>query len=363
VNLAILNWRDLAHPDSGGAEVFVHEVGRRWVAEGHSVTVYSSRSAGLPHRSMDEGMVIERVGALKTGAHHVAAPRRLAGRHHDAVLESINTVPYMLPVRRRHLPPFLPIVHQLAVDVWSFHLPRPAAAVARTLEPILFRPYRKTVCAAVSESTRLDLSEAGVSDVRVIPQGGIGPQQARPKVGDPTLLFVGRLSANKRPDHAIAIFREVKMSLPLARLWIVGEGSLRNRLEHHLPSDTEFLGRLPRTELMDRMARAHLLIVTSVREGWGLVVTEANSLGTPAVAYDVPGLRDSIQQDVTGVLTQPSPRHAAASILKLLRDRDRYDRLCRNARGWGARCSWDKTASSLLSLVMECTEDRHSPAA
>ena len=138
---------------------------------------------------------------------------------------------------------------------------------------------------------------------------------------------------------------------------------MKARLQEHLPEGAKLLGRLDRADLLDRMGRAHILVVTSVREGWGLVVTEANSLGTPAVAYDVPGLRDAVKNNSTGVLVRPSPAEAAVSIVNVLRDGDRYDRLKRDAQLWGAQCSWDKTAATLLSLLTETVQGKHSSAA
>ncbi len=105
---------------------------------------------------------------------------------------------------------------------------------------------------------------------------------------------MGRLAANKRPDHAVEAFRLIREELPDARLWIVGQGPLEHSLRDGLPPGAEVFGFLPREELYLRMAEAHCLLVTSVREGWGLVITEANGVGTPAVGYDVPGVRDAI---------------------------------------------------------------------
>ena len=352
MRIAILNWRDLAHPDSGGAEVFVHEVATRWSASGHEVTVCSSRPRGLAERGDNGGVRILRSGSLKTGGHHLRAPRYCAAARPDVILESINTIPYFLPWRRRGFPPFVPLVHQLAVDVWRSHLPRPAAAVARWAEPQLYRSYRKTSVVAVSESTRSDLLSAGVRDVTVIPQGGLGKQKPLPKESTPTFVYVGRLSPNKRPDHAVAAFRHIKQTLPEARLWLIGEGEMKAVLQTDLPAGATLLGRLPRAELLERLSRAHVLLVTSVREGWGLVVTEANALGTPAVAYDVPGLRDSVKSDVTGLLTGVFPRALAEAATGLVSDEDLYERLRSAALAWGSSCSWDKTAAALLERLI-----------
>lgn len=355
MRIAIINWRDLAHSEAGGAEVFVHEVGNRWADAGHEVTLYSSLAKGLTQNDVDGRLRITRIGHLKSGSHHLRAPRYAREDKPHAVLESINTIPYFLPTRSKEMPPFLPLVHQLALDVWGSHLPQPLAAIAAWGEPRLYRAYREVHSVAVSESTKSDLMSAGLTRIEVVPQGGIGPQLARQKEKDPTIIFVGRLSPNKRPDHAIEAFGRLHLDLPSARMWMVGEGEMKSHLLKNLPPNIEVLGRLSRNELMDRMGRAHVLIATSVREGWGLVVTEANALGTPAVSYDVPGLRDSVIPGATGLLVDPNPAALAREVVNLLADSEKYRRIRAAAMAWGASRSWSATSLELMDQLRLAT--------
>jgi glycosyltransferase involved in cell wall biosynthesis len=136
-------------------------------------------------------------------------------------------------------------------------------------------------------------------------------------------------------------------------MWIVGEGPLKETLESTAPEGTEFLGRLERLELLDRMGRAHLLVSTSVREGWGLVVTEAAAVGTPAVGYDVAGLRSSIRHDETGILCETNPAALAERVRSLVGDPLRYERMRRAALRWGAQHSWENTAAALMRHLLE----------
>jgi glycosyltransferase involved in cell wall biosynthesis len=297
------------------------------------------------------------VGNLRIGTHHLLAPRAVrADGWAEVVLESINTVPYFLPLRLRRFPPFIPLVHQMASDVWRYHLPIPLAEAARFVEPNLYRSYRNMLTACVSESTASDLRVAGLRSLVVVPEGGLGDRPQPEKEPVPTLLFVGRLSPNKRPGDAVRAFELIRAELPTARLWIVGEGPEQRMLASDLPPGASLLGRLSREELEQRMGQAHLLLCTSVKEGWGLVVTEANAVGTPAVAYDVPGLRDSVRNDVTGSLVPPSPRALAVEALALLDDPARYDSLREAAISWGRQHTWDRTAEVLLSLLQSTLE-------
>jgi glycosyltransferase involved in cell wall biosynthesis/GT2 family glycosyltransferase len=353
----LVNWRDTEHPDAGGAETFAHEVARRWVERGHEVTLLSSGFPGAQASTEIDGVGVRRLGRLRTGSFHALVQRELARlRGFDIVVESINTIPFLTPVWRRRLPRTIALFHQLAVDVWDAELPRPMAQVGRQVERTLLRLYRDVPVVAVSESTRGDLLNLGFSDVCVVPPGLDDPPDVLdvPKESVPTFLFVGRFAANKRPAHAVAAFRDIKRVLPLAQLWVAGSGPLERELKEAAPRDVFFLGRLPRDELFERMARAHGLLVPSVREGWGLVVIEANSVGTPAVGYDVAGLRDSIRAGTTGLLATPGDTHAlAASAVSLVTEPERYAAMRAAGIGWAARFSWDRTAAELMEAAFE----------
>jgi len=177
-----------------------------------------------------------------------------------------------------------------------------------------------------------------------------------PKSDIPTLLFVGRLTPSKRVEHALQAFAVVKSSLPNARLWIIGRAddpAYERRLREAAQriAGVEFLGRLPDDERQRRMAAAHLVIVTSVREGWGLVVTEANAAGTPAAGYDVPGLRDSIKPGL-GVLTPAGdPAALGARAVELLGDAPVLAEMSRLARRDAGQYNWNRTYAEFVAAL------------
>jgi len=162
----------------------------------------------------------------------------------------------------------------------------------------------------------------------------------------PTAVFVGRLSANKRPKHAIRAFGLVRRQLPDAQMWVIGSGPEEAKLRRAAGPGVLFLGHLPEEEKHDRLARAHALVATSVREGWGLVVTEAAARGTVSIGYDVPGLRDSIRAS-GGVLTRADPVSLATGLAGLLSS---------VAGGYGPRARpagvvpWAEVAAAILAV-------------
>jgi glycosyltransferase involved in cell wall biosynthesis len=197
-------------------------------------------------------------------------------------------------------------------------MPFPVSFFGRhLLEPWWLRAYRNVPALTVSESSAESLRRYhGWRDLTVVPEGYTPhPISEVAKEPEPTAIFVGRLVAMKRPEDAIEAIRLVAERVPQARLWIVGDGPMLERLWADAPAQAEFLGRLERDELLARLARAHVLVATAVREGWGLTVSEAAACGTPSIGYAVPGLLDSIPAS-GGALVDPAPAALADALAR-----------------------------------------------
>jgi glycosyltransferase involved in cell wall biosynthesis/O-antigen/teichoic acid export membrane protein len=313
------NWRDLAHPRAGGAEVYLQSVAREWVRRGHQVTVFSAAVAGRPAEELVDGVRVIRRGG-RIGVYREARRywRREGAGQYDLVLDCVNTRPFRCPRFVRDVP-VMALIHQVAREVWHYETPWPIALVGRyLLEPFWLRAYRDVAVVTVSESSRQSLAEYGLRQVTVVPEGWVpafpAPVEKEPV---PTVVFIGRLSANKRPEHAIAAFGLARRQLPDAQMWVIGSGPEEARLRRLAGPGVTFLGHVPEGAKRERLGRAHALVTTSVREGWGLVVTEAAASGTVAIGYDVAGLRDSIGAS-GGVLTRADPGSLAAGLVELL---------------------------------------------
>jgi glycosyltransferase involved in cell wall biosynthesis len=314
VRILVYNWRDLAHPRAGGAEVWTEMVARSLVAKGHEVTLFAAAVEGRPDDELVEGVRIVRRGS-RLGVYREA--RRFwsqEGPSFDAVLDEINTRPFHTPkfVRDR---PIVAVAHQVAREVWFEEAPFPAAVVGRyLLEPRWLREYATVPTLTLCESSAESLRRYGLTDVRaVVPGGERLTVEVRDKEPVPTVVFVARLVPSKRPMDAIEAFRLLRHDHPDARLWVIGDGPLRSALERRREPGVEVLGRLPAAERDDRVARAHVLVATSVREGWGLNVSEAAALGTPTIGYPVCGLVDSIASS-GGHLVGESPAELARGL-------------------------------------------------
>ena len=277
----------------------------------------------------------------------------------DVVIDEINTAPFLTPLYAKQ--PVISLIHQLAREFWFFELRPPFSWLGYLAEPWYLKIYQKVPTVALSESTKQDLVRLGFQKVFVIPAGiGFSPRRTIPqKEEEPTLLYVGRLERAKRPDHAIQAFHMVKKEMPAAKLWIVGDGTLRQRLQDTASQDIHFFGWVSESRKLELMSRAHVLLAPYLREGWGLVVTEANACGTPAIGYNVPGLKDSIRDGETGLLTKENTLQSLAQlILQFFQDGRLREQLTQTALEWSGQFSWDKYAHQFTHVLDEVVEGR-----
>ena len=166
------------------------------------------------------------------------------------------------------------------------------------------------------------------------------------------MVFSGRLKRAKRPDHAIKAFAIVKEKVPNAELWVFGDGPFRQTLERIAGPGVKFFGNLNNVERRELLSKSWVLIVPGLREGWGLNIIEANALGVPAVAYDVPGLRDSVKNNETGLLAEDGNiKDLAEKTISILTDNPLREKLSINALNYSKQFSWEKTADEFMKLI------------
>lgn len=353
MEVLVYNWRDVRNPAAGGAEVFTHEVFSRLVERGHEVTLFTAGFDGAPDEETLDGIRVVRAGGRFTVYPRawLAYRRRFHGEF-DVVVDEINTRPFMTPSFVDE--PVVALIHQLAREFWFYETPFPVSWLGyHWLEDRWLRRYRTVPTMTVSASTRGDLADLGFRDVTVVPEGlAVEPLATVPeeeKADRPTFLFVGRMGRAKRPDHALEAFEHLRERLDDPHLHMVGDGHMLEELRRRADDGVTFHGHVPESEKFALMRRSHVLLVPGVREGWGLVVTEANAMGTPAVGYDVHGLRDSIVDGETGLTCRPSPEALADRSYELFTGPRRA--FSRAALADARQYDWDRTAREVETVL------------
>jgi glycogen synthase len=252
-------------------------------------------------------------------------------------------------------------MNQLAREVWWYESPPLIAAVGWLSEPVYLRAYRDCDAVTISASTRDDLRALGLTGtITVAPMAvdAASAVQLPVKTQEGRLVAIGRLAPSKRYDHAIEALAKLRVTHLHATLTLIGRGREEDRLRAlaarlDVAQAVRFLGRVSEEEKIRVLDESDLLIGTSVREGWGLTVTEAAARGTAAVVYDIPGFRDAVVPDRTGLLVDPDPTALAAALRRVLDDTRLFEHLRRNAWGSVRRMSYDATADAFEGALAE----------
>lgn len=365
MNILALNWNDLKNPYAGGAEVHLEELLRRLVSYGHSVTLFCSAFPSCAPEEVIEGIRIIRRGNRYN--FNWVAPRHLKRlvreNSFDLLIEDINKIPFYTPLYL-NLRTLVVIPHLFATTVFhetNFVL---ASYIFLAERPVV-SVYKGLPFNVISESTADDLVARGVprEDISVIHCGIDRQTYAHDptvtKYDQPTVLYLGRIKKYKSVQHLVNAMPKVRVRIPNARLMIVGAGDYLAPLQElaeklGIQNYVEFPGFVPVAEKVDRMRRAHVAVLPSLKEGWGLTNIEANSVGTTVVAADSPGLRDSVRDNCTGFLYPYGDIDALADrLVRILSDLSLRQRLEHGALEWAAQFNWDNAARQFDQLIRQ----------
>jgi len=361
-SILILNWRCPKNPLSGGAEKVTLEHAKAWAKNSYSVTWLAGGFSGAKQEEEIDGVKIVRAGSPISV--YFLAPFLYWfkwGGKFDLVFDEIHGVPFLSPLWAWKSKK-LAYIHEVAQEIWDEMLPFPINILGKLYEKLYFILYKNTPFLTGSNSTKQDLITYGVSEknITVIPHGlFLTPLSEVPqKEKTLTLLYVSRLVKMKGIEDAIHIFAEVQKKETDAQFWIVGGGEERyvNKL-HSLVKDlglenaTTFFGFVDEQKKIELYQKAHFLLHTSVREGFGLVVIEANSQGTPALTYNSPGLRDVVKDGVNGFSFPKNKIVLIANKCTFLYNTPEYDRLAQYTIQSSSEYNWRIITNQLLEII------------
>ena len=361
--ILFLNWRDLAHPAAGGAEAYSEQIARRFARAGALITLFTSRYADAPPYDWANGYLVVREGG-RFGVYRAAARHlRRYGHQYDAVVDFQNGIPFFAPLWAPASTAVICVVHHVHQAQFDMYFRWPLNHVGRLLEGRATRRfYRGRLFVAVSPSTRAEMRRQLRlrEPVQIVPNGNAllpgNPPQRSPS---PAIAVVTRLTPHKQLHHLVEAVPDLVCRWPDLHVDIAGTGPARDSLLTQvrrlgLEHVVSLPGRVPEQVKADLLSRAWLTVAPSLAEGWGLTVLEANALGTPAVAYDVPGLRDAVRDGRTGWLVTPGGGLSTALMgaLEELQEPMRRQFLADQAQAWAAQFSWDTSADRFARALL-----------
>ncbi len=362
------------NPQAGGAETHLHEIFGRLATWGHEITLLSSGFPGGPPLETLDGMEVHRIGSRMTFGLRLPLylKRALEPDEFHVVVEDLNKVPVFMPFWTRT--PVILLVHHLFGTTAFQQVSFPVAAATWLLERPIPRVFGNLPAMVVSESTAPALRKRGMTghDITVIPNGvdlnRLTPPTDGKRFSDPTILYLGRLKRYKGVDlilRAVARLRE--QNIPV-RLLIAGKGDHQESLQElhsrlGLGDIVKFLGYVPEEEKIRLLRQSWIHVLTSPKEGWGISILEAAACGTPTVASDSPGLRDSVQDGRTGLLVPHGNVDVLSQALRsLIEDEERRNEMGVAARDFAGNFAWEASARRMEAFLMDRVAFVHPPA-
>jgi glycosyltransferase involved in cell wall biosynthesis len=366
--LLLLNERDPSHPRAGGAETHVYEILRRLVERGHAVTHFAVGFDGAEDAEQVDGIEVRRLASLPGyyPAAALACARETRRGRFDVVIECLNKLPFLSPLYSRA--PVLALCHHLFGTTAFRQVAWPIAAAVVATEKLIPFVYARRPFLTISESSRTDLVERGLpfANIAVSPPGIRRPTiSPRPLAERPLRITnVGRLEPYKRVDLMLHAVAPLVAEHPTLEVVVIGRGTDQARIERvarelGLAERTRILGFVSDDERDRWLADSRVCVCASEKEGWGLTVVEANAVGTPVVASDAPGLRDSVRNGETGWLAPVGDVAAfRARIAELLEAGEDAQAMSERALAWSQRFDWEQAADDLEAAI----ERTRSPA-
>ncbi len=359
----VINWRDIKNPEAGGAEVNLQEVFKRLVKRGHQVTLLSSRY----DQTFSEEEWVDEIRVIRKGNRYtfnytvpVVYRQEFKSAPIDIVVDDLNKIPFYTPLYIRR-PLFVMVHHLHGKSIYGDTL-LPAALYVHCMERIIPLFYRGVPFIAVSESTKAELVRMGLrsKDIEII-HNGVDHERYTPdhsmRSESPLVVCVTRLKKYKGVHLLLRAMEIVKKEVPNVKLVVTGRGDysaalreLSRRLK--LDDSVEFTGFVTTDQKVELYRRAQIVVNPSAKEGWGLTVIEANACGTPVIAAEVPGLRESVIHGETGFLYPHSDiRTLANSMIRLLRDKELRERLGKKSIAWANEFDWEKATDRVEAVA------------
>jgi glycosyltransferase involved in cell wall biosynthesis len=209
------------------------------------------------------------------------------------------------------------------------------------------------------DAGRVHLLPYGVDVSRFKPDG-------EPEPGDFDVLYAGGMTLNKGVPYLLKAFRA--LAHPRKRLWMAGTPDeafiARMKALNIWPDDVQLLGHLPQDDLARRMSRSHVLVLPSMQDGFGMVLSQAMACGCVPVASSHTGAFDAFEDGRSGLIFPAGDTDALTGHLQRLADQPELRRAMREAALLAVRHvgGWQRYGDQAYALYQSLVTASHARA-
>lgn len=381
-----LSWRDIKAPKKGGAEVHTHEMLKGLDKSKYEVYHFSPMFEGAEKKEEIDGITYIRKGNPISVIWHARMYYLRHAKNIDHVIDQCNThrffTKFWVPRKKRIF-----YIHQLTREIWDINAKFPINVIGRTLETPMLKLNNKDYTITVSNSTKEDLVNVGFDKdkIFIIPNGvskklyEYRETKYKPYVKKNDFIYVGRYSKYKGIDVCVKALASVKKKYKDARLFICGKKDdefinevlqpLCDELslslydyatygdENVKTADVIMFGFTSESKKYNLMNKSRALLFPSLREGWGIIVTEAGYLNTPSIVYDSPGVRDAVNLGNAGYLCKKNNvDNISELMIRSIEDKEEYKQMSENALKYAMNFNWDNNGAILDDMLNKIEE-------
>ncbi|MDO4874151.1 MAG: glycosyltransferase family 4 protein [Candidatus Gracilibacteria bacterium] len=341
-HILFLTWKDIKHPCSGGAEVVMLEYAKRLVQDGHKVTWFASNFSGGKYFENIDGIDIYRKYSINTMYFFAWKWYKKFKKSNkiDLILDEAGGIPLLSPLYEKNIPIYF-FAHHIATDEYNKFI-FPFNKLGKAFGDRTYKLYKNYPTITVSNSTKQELIQKfGFKNVEIV-ENAVNIEPIK-KIDfgnkENEIVFLGRIARAKRLEESIKAFEKFLKYDDSYVFNIIGnkqEIEYFQNLEKMI-SDLKLEEKIyfidySKENVEKYLTSAKLMLVTSKKEGYGLVVLEGNSYGLPVLSYDVPGLRDSIKDGKNGYLIKNEDFELMGEKMnQILKDEKKYQEIANSS--------------------------------
>ncbi len=370
MKILIFSWRDIKHPWHGGSEVYLHELAKRLVKNGHQVTMFVPvhPNGSMLRENIDGINIIRKGNFITIYLWAIWYYYRYFRHQFDLIIDQHNGIPFFTPIYISSVP-IICLIHHLHRQQWFddfpvniFIIKFPLMYLGYFLENYLMPFfYRHNQIITVSQTTKNDLINLlkfTENQIEIV-KNGVNPffKKTLRKTINPSILYIGRLKKYKRIDLLIRSILRLKNQYPSIQLNIVGDGDDKDRLldltaRLKLTQNIIFHGYVSESNKRNLLSSNWILVNPSNYEGWGITITEAAACQTVSVGSNMGGLQDSIIDGKTGLLFIPNNVYdLSEKITQIISSSTLRYQLEKNAFRRSKNLTWSNSAQKLNKIL------------
>jgi glycosyltransferase involved in cell wall biosynthesis len=369
----------------GGAEMRIHELGKRLSSMGHEVHIFGVKWWEGEDTFEYESMTLH--GVCKARDLYVNGRRSISEaivfaiklfpelRKENFDLIDVSVFPYFscFTVKVISILKKTPLVftwHEVWDDYWYEYMGK-AGFFGRWIEKAVSKLSEKNIAVSGWTKRRLEALRIPEEKIKVIPNGidlekisKIEPEGGRDLLELESkrydIIFAGRLIKEKNVDLLIKAIDLLKADFPDIRCCIVGDGPEKVALvelakKTGVYGNVEFAGFQEYGALIGKIKASKVLVLPSIREGFGMVVIEAFACGVPVVTVKAKynAAQGLVENEVDGLVVKPEDREIAKAVQKIIEKNSDYSKTSEAALRKAEKYNWEKIVEKICLVYKD----------